>query len=233
MWVHTFDMKEEIAIVDEPIYAHIYNRGVDKRSIFKSDRDRNRFMLTMRIALLQGAEKVSLILRKREKELISSISQHTLTQLYGPPMVTILAFCLMPNHYHIIVKANRQEDISKFAQRLANSYTLYFNKKYDRKGRLFESTYKEVVIRTDEQLVHVVRYVHTNPSNSKRLMFNVRQLRVYQWSSLPAYLRRESRMCDIEQVLSFYSSIDDFWKFTKAGIKHQENIDSELLIDNR
>ncbi len=217
---------------DELLYAHIYNRGVDKRSIFKSDKDRSRFMLTMRIAVLEKAEKVSLILKKREKELISSINQQTLTELYGPPMVTILAFCLMSNHYHIIVKADRQENISKFAQRLANSYTLYFNKKCGRKGRLFESTYKEVLIHTDEQLVHVVRYVHTNPSNSKRLMLSASQLKLYQWSSLPAYLKGEAKMCEITQILNFYTSPDDFWKFTKAGIKQQENIDPAILIDN-
>lgn len=218
--------------VQIPIYAHIFNRGVDKRTIFKSDRDRNRFMLTMRIALLEKGERVSFILRKREKELLTSMKQKHLLSLYGPPLLEIISFCLMPNHFHICVKAPRKENITKFAQRLGNSYTLYFNKKYARKGRLFESSYKTVPIKTDEQLIHLVRYIHTNPANSIKRALSALQLKSYLWSSLPAYLKNSSEMCVIDQVLSFFKDTNDFWEFTKAGIKlKEEKLSNDLLID--
>lgn len=229
MWIYNNNMPDSIS--DQPVYAHIYNRGVDRRIIFKSDEDRNRFMLTMRMVLLKNTDKVSLILHKRRKKIITSIKQRNLASEFGPSIVEILAFCLMPNHYHILLRASKQEDITKFAQRLANSYTRYFNTKYKRKGRLFESSYKIVLVHTDEQLIHLTRYIHTNPANSKKLSLSSMQLRKYQWSSLPAYLKGDSKMCDIQFVLALFQDIPDFWEFTKAGIHIDEELDEKLLLD--
>jgi len=214
-----------------PIYAHIFNRGVDKRDIFNDIKDRERFMLIMRIVLLSKSEQVSTILRKRQILSITSIKQLHLNELYGPPLLDILAFCLMPNHFHIIVKSQSFEYISKYAQKLGNSYTRYYDTKNKRSGHLFESRYKIVPIISNEQLIHSVRYVHTNPSNSSRLSLNSKQLRLYKWSSLPAYLQGTSKMCNIREILQFYPSVDDFWEFTKYGIKTTEPIDPTILID--
>lgn len=223
---------KDIASSDFPVYAHIYNRGVDRRTIFQSVGDYSRFMLTMRVVALSDTSAVSTLLRMREKQLITSIKQKNLEQQFGPLIVRIISFCQMPNHYHIVLKSDSMNAISMYASRLANSYTRFFNTKHDRKGRLFESSYKLVQVKTDEQLVHVVRYVHTNPSNSTKLNLNEKQLQNYMWSSLPAYLKGKSKMCDIDEVLSHFSSIVDFWEFTKAGIKHSENLSEDLLIDS-
>lgn len=216
-----------------PVYAHIYNRGVDRRTIFQSDEEYSRFMLTVRVVALSDTSAVSTLLRMREKQLISSLKQKNLEQQFGPTTVKIIAFCQMPNHYHIVIRADSMDAIALYASRLANSFTRFFNLRHQRKGRLFESSYKLVPIETDEQLIHVVRYVHINPANSSKLNLSPSQLREYLWSSLPAYLKNESKMCDIETVLSHFSSVDDFWEFTKAGIKQSESLSSSLLIDSK
>lgn len=231
MCIHNEYMRIKNGLLQYWQYAHIYNRGVDKRIIFKSNNDRSRFMLTMRVVLLKNADRVSWIIQKREKQLLSSVSQKHLLHEYGPPIVDLLAFCFMPNHFHIVLRSQTREHIAKFTQRLSNSYTRYFNTKYKRKGCLFESKYQIVPIESDEQLIHVIRYTHTNPANSTKLNLTATQLKNYLWSSLPAYLLGESKMCSINQVLSHFASIDDFWKFTKAGINKSEPIDPKLLID--
>ena len=112
-------------------YYHIYNRGVDKRSIFLDDRERVRFMTRM--------------------------------SDYSQDRVTVVAHCLMDNHYHLLLQQNSDSGVSKFMQRLGNSYTKYFNRKNDRCGRLFESKYKSRHVYYEAYLVHLIRYIHMNP----------------------------------------------------------------------
>jgi len=171
------------------IYAHLYNRGVEKRNIFLKTKDYDRFMLSIRTNLLTHTPQISTLLRQKTTGLLPSISQKHLNEHFGPPMLEILCFCLMPNHYHLLVKSKSKQNISKFAQRLGNSYTLFFNTKYSRKGRLFESKYQMVSVETEDQLVHLCRYIHTNPANTKQNLLKNKSLKQYLWSSLPAYLK--------------------------------------------
>src|SRR5205823_2392041 len=75
----------------------------------------------------------------------------------------LLAFALMPNHFHLLVKQRTTDGIIKFMRRLNTSYAMYFNKKYNRVGSLFQGNYKGIIVTTDEYLVHASRYIHRNP----------------------------------------------------------------------
>lgn len=211
-------------------YFHLYNRGVEKRTIFLSNKDRERFIQTIRICRLVSSPKVSLVFKQLKLGRISP--KESFEEKWGPLWVEILAYCLMPNHFHFEVKELTENGVPKFAQRLGNSYTLYFNTKYDRVGRLFESTYKSVEINTDEQLVHLSRYIHANPVISSKVKLNIKQLKTYQWTSLPIYLGEKSKICQPDEIMNFFKSGEDYWKFVKAEIQAKEEpLPPDILID--
>ena len=98
--------------------------------------------------------------------------------------VSVLSFCLMPNHFHLVVKQRKENGIKNYLANISNSYTKFFNTKHDRVGPLLQGTFKAVWIETDEQLLHVVRYIHLNPVEAGI----VQAPENYLWSSYPAYL---------------------------------------------
>ncbi|MBU1084936.1 MAG: transposase [Candidatus Beckwithbacteria bacterium] len=215
-------------------FYHIYNRGVDKRNIFQDINDKQRFLLAIHNSLLLNSPKISDMERKTRNEQFEALGSTQLEKLYGPYIAEIHAYCLMSNHYHIIVKSNSKEELSKFAQRLGNSYTTFFNKKYTRSGRLFESKYKKVNIDIQEQLIHLTRYIHTNPANLKYNPLNATQLKNYLWSSLPEYLNKRQGFCQTKDIKSHFKSTDSFWQFTLDGIKsiNSDILSNKTLIDH-
>jgi len=101
-------------------------------------------------------------------------------------LLEVIAFCLMPNHFHILGKQLVKNGISIFMSKLKNSYAKYFNTKHSRQGSLFQSMFKAVRIETDEQLIHVSRYIHLNPFTA--YLCSKESLLKYSWSSLSHYL---------------------------------------------
>jgi len=155
-------------------YYHIYNRGVDKRIIYTNDRDYRKFIDGMhKYSAASGAGKAT------------------------TRPVDVICFCLMPNHFHMVVRVKEEDGMTDFMRRLSTGYTMYFNKKYGRSGVLFESNYKCQLIESDSYLLQVTRYVHLNPlsiaspgwketglKDKNRAMEAVKS---YEWSSLRAY----------------------------------------------
>ncbi|OGG19315.1 hypothetical protein A3D78_05445 [Candidatus Gottesmanbacteria bacterium RIFCSPHIGHO2_02_FULL_39_14] len=134
---------------------HIYNRGVEKRIIFKDKKDCIVFLHYLKLYLspvndlLEDKTKILRMNRYIRKNLSSEIN--------------LIAFALMPNHIHLIIKQFSLNGIVKLMQRLTTAYVMYFNKKYQRIGSLFQNTYKAVLIEKDEYLLHLSRYIHLNP----------------------------------------------------------------------
>jgi putative transposase len=146
----------------EESYYHIYNRGVNKRKIFLDKEDYTFF--------------TGLFHRY--------IDQTPTNDSKGRPyrwlgdQVELLSYCLMPNHYHLLVYQEETRAISELLLSLGTAYTMYFNKKYNRRGPLFESAYRASLISSDTYLQHISRYIHLNP----------KQFRTWPYSSYSAYL---------------------------------------------
>ncbi len=115
--------------------------------------------------------------------------------------VEVLAFCLMDNHFHFLLKQISDKGIAKFISNLQNGYAKYFNIKTERYGPLFQPMFKSVRITTDEQLLHVSRYIHLNPSTG--YLVEIKDLEKYLWSSLSCYLKEnlEFSFVSIELIL--------------------------------
>jgi putative transposase len=143
-------------------YYHIYNRGVEKRTIFQDPQDYAVFFSYLKNYLSPKNDKD---LRDRLADhKISTKDRDTTWKLLRmnnfSEKISLLAYCLMPNHFHLFVKQNLADSIDKFMNSIGTRYTLHFNRKYDRVGSLYEGTYKAVLITSDEQLVYLTKYIH-------------------------------------------------------------------------
>lgn len=137
-------------------FYHIFNRGVDKRTIFTNQREMQRFFQSMcefnTIHPTGGIYANSLYLKKNNPRSRASRER----------LVDFVCYCLNPNHYHFILEQIADKGIEKFIHRLATGYTKYFNAKHKRSGVLFQGKYKAVHIDTNEQLLHASAYVNLN-----------------------------------------------------------------------
>ena len=135
-------------------YYHIYNRGTEKRVIFSSSKDYERFLCLLFLC----NSKHSVEVRRQGRTLAEAVKIDR-----GQPLVDVCAYCLMPNHFHLLVREVEKDGISRFMQKLTTGYTMYFNKRHDRTGALFQGKYKAGHANTDSYLRYLVSYIHLNP----------------------------------------------------------------------
>ncbi|KKT14135.1 MAG: hypothetical protein UV94_C0023G0007 [Parcubacteria group bacterium GW2011_GWC1_43_30] len=136
-------------------YYHLYSRGVEKRVIFLDNDDYKRFI---KILFFCNGSKPVVI-----RDLPIGLTFEKYIDKRGEILVDIGAYCLMPNHFHLLVRERNEKGISLFMQKLITAYTMYFNDKYGRKGRLFESSYKSIHAVDDRYLKYLFAYIHLNP----------------------------------------------------------------------
>ncbi len=167
---------------------HVYNRGVDGRDVFNEDKDYLRFIFSLH----EFNDKRFAMHHRLFKEEVA------ITTMPQRPLVNILCFCLMPNHFHLVLQQIADGGVTKFMQKLGTGYTMYYNLKHKRQGVLFQGKFKAVAIETDEYLLHLSRYIHLNPiglieANWKQGGIKNRNtakyfLREYRWSSFLDYM---------------------------------------------
>lgn len=176
-------------------FYHIYNRGVDKRRCFLRRGHYLRFLKTMTNILTKGSATQG---RK-------IIKDTPLTQ-----KISLICYCLMPNHYHFLIRQDKSGGVTEFMHKLNTSYTKYFNIDSYRSGRLFEYTFKAIHIETEEQLLHLSRYIHLNPLVSGI----TKDLTTYPWSSYPDYIGiRDNKLCNKEEILNLIAQKEQHKKY--------------------
>ncbi len=139
--------------VPEEFY-HLYNRGTDKRTIFCDTNDHVRFLHLLHLS--NNTERINV----RD---ISNIDSNLFTYEVKQRLVAIGAYCLMPNHYHLLVTPVVEDGVSIFMKKLLTAYSMYFNKKYERTGTLFEGKFKSQLAENDQYLKYLFSYIHLNP----------------------------------------------------------------------
>ena len=117
--------------------------------------------------------------------------------------IKLLAYCLMPNHFHLLIHQKEADSIDKFSNSLFTRYSMYFNKKYKRVGPLFQDLYKAILVQSEEQLLWLSRYIHRNPKDS----LQGSPLQSYKHSSYSEYLKNKTRKwIKSEEILSYFQS---------------------------
>ena len=162
-------------------YYHAYNRGHNKRRIFKDKHDYNTFIYLLR-KYLEPNFKIKRITFISGIEFIEYVESNFLYD-----QVALCAYCLMPNHFHLILYQYTNSGMSKLVCRVCSSYSRYFRLKYGGVGSLWQGTYRAVRIRNEEHFRTVMEYVHENPSE-----LGVEPSK-YKYSSLSLY--KSNRKC--------------------------------------
>jgi putative transposase len=146
---------------DTYLYYHIYNRGVEKRKIFQTVRDYQRFVSNLHYYLHN--QKIPFTKFERLSDKDKAVYFKMNPEIPETRRVHLIAYCLMPNHFHLLLKGEQFDGITTFVSDISNSHTRYFNIKYERVGRLFQGTFKSKEIAGEESLLQVSRYIHLNP----------------------------------------------------------------------
>ncbi|KKR34225.1 MAG: hypothetical protein UT63_C0004G0012 [Candidatus Gottesmanbacteria bacterium GW2011_GWC2_39_8] len=181
-------------------YYHLYNRGVEKRLIFQDGQDYNIFFYFLQ-NYLDPKKKTDSVTGLTDKMNLSG-------------EIDLLSFCLMPNHFHFLLRQTVSDGIKKLMQRVFTSYVMYFNKKYRRVGPLFQGVYKAVLVESDEYLLYLSKYIHRNPislrvrplkgSDPQKI---TNDLKFYSYSSYSNYLGlKRSDWIKSHPILDYFSS---------------------------
>ncbi|MBI4114768.1 MAG: transposase [Candidatus Niyogibacteria bacterium] len=208
-------------------YYHVYNRGVEKRLVYLNDHDRWRFLSLL--FLLQGE-----IIFPQIGRLVPFVKSRTFDkdifqEVVETKYIGLVSFCLMPNHFHLILDELKEGSISRFMQRLLTAYTKYFNIKYKRTGHLFGGAFQAVHIDRDEYLQYLSAYIHLNPRELTKWRNKEIQ---YPWSSYQDYVEenRWGNFLSPSLVLDQFKSGKEYQRFIEeTPIK--KNISEEYLID--
>lgn len=223
--------KNLIKISIDDGYYHIYNRGVEKRTIFEDEQDYKVFL---------GYLKEHLSPSPKTEDLLKSFTLQG-TTFQGIPhlpknyfeKVNLLVYCLMPNHFHLLIKQVKKGSMESLMRSLATRYAMYFNKKYDRVGSLFQGIYKASMIDSDNYLLHLSRYIHLNPIEYTKDL-------VSAYSSYGEYLGiRKTSWIKTGEILAFfgnakanlYKNVNTYKNFVENYKSETESIPVDALLD--
>ena len=183
------------------MFYHIYNRGVEKRTIFLDKHDYNRFLKILYYYQF-GSPKPSFSQFKRFK--------HSLLE-ENSQLIEFNCYALMPNHFHFCVRQLTNNGIHDSLRKTFDSYTRYFNKKYKRVGPLFQGQFQSKMITSEEQLLHLSRYIHLNPCSAEF----VSNPEDYKYSSYKEFINypESSGLCNPKPLLLFFKDPESYKKF--------------------
>ena len=210
-------------------FYHLYNRGIEQRVIFQDDNDHKRF-----VALLSLSNTTSVVNFGEHFQFGGTYAQ--LFDVQDDPLVAIGAYCLMPNHFHVLVKEIRKGGISAFMHKLATAYSMYFNAKYSRKGRLFEGTFCARHVADDNYLKYLFAYIHLNPVKIvepgwKKYQITDRTrakkfVATYPYSSFLDYvpkMRIENRIISRHEFPDYFDKKGDFESYLNDWLNFSEH----------
>src|SRR3990167_241747 len=201
-------------------FYHIYNRGVEKRIIFQNISDYKRFLVLLYIA---NGDKS---LHMKDYGSLNFIEE-VFGKDRGRPLVAIGVYCLMPNHFHLLLTPLLKGGISKFMLKLQTGYSMYFNKKNERVGALFQGIFQSQHINKDKYLRYIYAYIHLNPAKLKNPSWKTQpksflnQLKKfiaeYPYSSLQEYVSLDYKIVNSKlfhvnkrEICNYNTIIDDF-----------------------
>lgn len=217
-------------IITNEIY-HIFNRGVASQPTFFNKRDYDRalesfFYYQNSNPPIKYSRFLSLPIKQRA-DILEDLSKK---KHY---LVEVIAYCLMPNHFHFLLRQILEGGIAKFMSNFTNSYTRYINTKQERTGPLFTGKFKSVRVETQKQLLHVSRYIHLNPYTSF-VVKTMEDLKEYHYSSFPEFIGRTSlSLCTKDGILADFKTIKQYEQFVFDQANYQRALHNihHLLLE--
>lgn len=210
-------------------HYHIFNRGNNKQKIFLDQRDWIRFLFVilyfqLPMSFCNIVRQISYYVKHRVFN-NKDIEAETINKKY----VDLVSFTLMPNHFHLILKEVVEGGISKYMQRILNSYTKYFNTRHEKIGHLFQGPYKMVHVKNNDQLLYLSTYIHRNPREIREWITKEDQ---YPWSSYQDYVgnSRWGNLLNTSIISSQFKDKEEYRDFVKTS-PAKSVLDSYMMID--
>jgi putative transposase len=201
-------------------YYHVYNRSAFGVGLFENEREAKAFEKALiYYTLIKPPRRLSL--EKRYKENITNFDER---------LVSILAYCVMPNHFHLLLKQEVDEGISTYMRRLTLSFVRYYNSLHRQRGPKFESFFKSVLIESENQLLHVSRYIHLNPTSARL----VEDPLYYPYSSFKYYVHGGERKPLLFDDILRSKKRDHYLRFVYDNMEYQQTLQfiKNQLIDH-
>jgi putative transposase len=207
---------EKIPLVKGEIY-HIFSKSIAGFEIFRKDSEYRRMKDLLKYYKMENVPlRFSAFIEIKDKE--KFFQKHFASQR---ALVDIIAYCLMPTHIHLLLKQLKEDGISVFMRNVLNGYTRYFNIKTKRKGPLWESRFQRVLVNTDEQLLHLSRYICLNPVTA----YLVNKPQDWEFSSYKEFLGEvedKERICSYSEVLDI--DPQRYKEFVNSQIDYQREL---------
>lgn len=219
------------------VYAHILKRGAHRMPIVCDEKDRWRFLKLLRYLNDDNTP------RNWEREITPAQVRDNFARPGGwkkpKPYVSILSYCLMDNHFHLLVKERMDSGIAMFMQRLGRSMAAHYNAKYEGSGALFQGPYLARIVRDDVYLQYLASYINVKnpferyPGGYQKAMQNFDA--AYEWaiaypfSSTPDFAdRRSSSLLDLKEIRELFPSHKKFRSYSKDVLFGRIHLDEEL-----
>lgn len=203
-------------------FYHLYNRGADKRKIFTSKNDYERFVSILYLSNNTKNIRFENIQRgKRGQALLTKVFEVERDEA----LVSIASYCLMPNHFHLLVRQNMDGGITRFMQKLITAYTMYFNSKHERNGVLFQGKFKSKFVQDDSYLKYLLAYINLNP-------YKFTQPGKYTYSSFLDFTgekRLENKLLDTNVLPKYFPKPEDFVKEMQEWLNYRVEQGQALL----
>lgn len=211
-------------------YYHVYNRGVEKRVIFKDEQDSGVFLSYLKTYLLpKNVVALQKILGNpgssyKDKD----VALKLLRMNNFSEEITLLAYCLMPNHFHLFLKQSSAGGIDRLMNSLGTRYSMHFNRKYRRVGPLYQGPYKAILVGTEPYYLYLTNYIH-----KQSLSLQGDALQGFRPSSYPEYLGlRHTAWVHPEEILSYFSTTNSRLTY-KAFVESSDDFSSisQIIIE--
>ncbi len=198
-------------------YYHVYNRGNGKQDIFLDENDYLFFLRRMKENLFPGLQEGAPLAPRMYKR-----------KLLPEGAFSLVSYCLMPNHFHWLIKQNAQLPVGKLLLKVCTGYSIYFNKKYEHTGHVFQDQFKAISIQNDSYLLWLSAYIHQNPKIAEL----VDNLLNWKFSSYPDYVgQRGGILCDKNIILNSFKDSEAYADFVDGSyLKIKEKKDLQNLF---
>lgn len=198
---------------------HIYNRGNNKENIFLEEQDYRAFLYRLGMAIGLKIEELN------QNEITRMPKSRIRISSYPINTFKIYSFCLMPNHFHILIEQCSNKQISELMHRVCTSFSMYMNKKYKRVGHIFQGNFKAVLSKTNPQLMWTSSYIHMNPVKDKIVAIPEQ----YKWSSYRFFTKKiDTPILDKSLINSIFETRENLIKQTIVLHKNMSRFDLDI-----
>jgi len=218
MWYNFYVNRRDYKNFAKDGIYHVYNRGVNKMEIFKKEKDFKVFLFRLREGLLPSTIDPKVFSKSERRR-----------KLFPEGTFHLLAYCLMPNHFHLMIQQMTDLPVTKLLSKVCTGYSKYFNKEYERVGAVFQDQFKAVLVENNEQLLWASYYIHKNPIEA----FLVNDLKDYEWNSFKEYFDYSSQdnLCKKSIIQEQFNTPQSYLNYFESKENEVGNSLQELYFD--